>query len=434
LTAAPAADDPLPPKAWLIVGLLWLVGALNYLDRVMLITMRTSIKSAIPMTEAQFGLLTSVFLITYAVCSPFAGFIVDRVGRSRMIVISLLSWSVITGLSSYASSWSTLMVLRGLMGIVESSYFPAAGALIMDYHRGPTQSLANGVHLSGVMVGTALGGLGGWMAERHGWTFAFQFFGIGGIAYALLLLLVLRDRPRATEVARVVPNPLKSPTPFGARPDALAPSEVERVAPNPLSLANALRNLFSRRAFVLAMFFWGLLGLASWGISGWMPSYLGEQFHLPQGKAGILTTGCIGGASLLGMLAGGAWADRWSRSNPQARRLVGVIGVLVAIPGVLLVANASVLALALTGLIIYGFVRPFPDANMMPILSQITDRRYFATGIGILNGFATLVGGATIYAGGALRDAHVNVFTLFNCGAAGLLVCAGLWWGATRRA
>ena len=79
----------LPARAWLTVGLLWVVGCLNYLDRVMITTMRGSLKEAIPMTEAQFGLLTTVFLLVYAVLSPFAGFLADRFNRSRVIIVSL---------------------------------------------------------------------------------------------------------------------------------------------------------------------------------------------------------------------------------------------------------------------------------------------------------------------------------------------------------
>ena len=70
--------------------------------------------------------------------------------------------------------------------------------------------------------------------------------------------------------------------------------------------------------------------------------------------------------------------------------MIGVIGIFVAIPGVLLVANVPVLGVVLAGMLLYGFTRPFPDANMVPILCQIVDPRYLATGVGLLNMFAVL--------------------------------------------
>jgi sugar phosphate permease len=194
------------------------------------------------------------------------------------------------------------------------------------------------------------------------------------------------------------------------------------------NIFQALTSLFSRPAYILALLFWGLLGLASWSFIGWLPAYLSEHFGLSQGEAGLTSMGYIYSGSLVGMVVGGYWADRWSRKSPRARIWVGVIGVLIATPAILVASNVSVLALVLVALVIYGFSRPFPDANMVPILCQIIDRRYLATGVGVLNMFAVFVGGATIYVGGALRDAKVDITAVFNCGAVGLVICAALLW------
>jgi MFS family permease len=401
----PPVLEQLPRRAWLIVGLLWTVACLNYLDRLILITMRTSIKDAIPMTDAQFGLLTTVFLVTYGLLSPFGGFVADKFHRSRIIIFSLFAWSATTWLTAHATSLGELLLYRSLMGISEACYFPAAGALIMDYHRDRTRSLANGLHLSGAMVGSGLGGLGGWIADRQDWRFVFEFFGVIGVVYSLILLWLLRDRPRV-----------------------IAPEGTVETKPSRVHLGEALISLFSRKAFVLMLIFWGLLAVASWAFAGWLPTYLHEQFAMSQGRAGLTALGYIYSASLIGMAVGGYWADRWSRRHPRGRILVGVVGIFIAVPGVLLVANMPTLGVVLIGMVLYGFTRPFPDANMVPILCQIVDPRYLATGVGVLNTFAVLVGGLTIYIGGVVRDAHVNITTLFNCGALGLLICATILW------
>ena len=400
------AEPPLPARAWLIVGLLWVVGCLNYLDRVMMITMRGSIKEAIPMSDAQFGLLTTVFLFVYAILSPLGGYVADRFSCSRIITFSLFVWSATTWLTAHATTFHELLLTRGLMGISEACYLPAAGALIADYHRTTTRSLANGIHLSGVMVGAGLGGLGGFLAELHDWTYALGLFGAIGVAYTVVLLLFLADRP-----ADALPGAGAAPPP-----------------PPRIRLPDALRSLFGQPRFVLALLFWSLLGITSWSFTGWMPAYLGEHFHLPQGRAGLTSTVFICGGSLWGVVLSGFWADRWSRRSAAGRTWVGIIGLCLCVPCVLLVAHTSVLGVVMAGLVAYGATRVFPDANMMPILFQITDRRYRATGLGLLNAFGTMAGGITIYVGGALRDADVDITKVFYAGALGLAACIVLLW------
>jgi MFS family permease len=369
----------------------------------MITTMRGSLMEAIPMTDAQFGLLTSVFLWVYGILSPFAGYLADRFSRSRVIIASLLVWSALTWLTGHAKTFDQLLVVRALMGVSEATYIPAALALIADYHRGATRSLATGVHMTGISVGAGLGGLGGWLAEREGWSYAFILFGTVGVAYAVLLLFLLRDAPRE-----------------GVNPAAPA-DPGQRI-----QFGEALVRLFGNGPFLIMLAYWGLLGLTGWAVIGWTPTYFNERFHLSQGVAGLSATGYLQAATLLGLLIGGAWADRWSRTHHRARILVPFVGLCIAAPAVFLMARTSLLPVALIGLMLYGAGRNFGDSNMMPVLCMVCDPRYRATSYGVLNLFSCVIGGMSIYAGGALRDAQVNVNNLFLFASGTLVVCAVL--------
>lgn len=114
-----------------------------------------------------------------------------------------------------------------------------------------------------------------------------------------------------------------------------------------------------------------------------------------------MATGYLQTSALLGVLVGGAWADRWSRTNERGRIYVPMIGLLVASPAILLASTINWLPLALAGLVVFGLARAFSDSNMMPILCMVADSRYRATGYGVLNLFSCVVGGFTIYAGDA---------------------------------
>ncbi len=401
------SDLKSPFRAWLTVGLLFIVGLLNYLDRNMIMTMRGSLVAAIPMTDAQFGLLTSVFLWVYGLLSPLAGFLADRFSRGRVIIISLFVWSAVTWLTAHATTFPELLAARALMGISEACYIPAALAMIADHHRGATRSLATGVHMAGVMIGQGLGGIGGWLAERHTWSYPFVVFGLVGIVYAFVLLFTLRDAPREAAAA-----------PAGA-PAAGSTEEA-------VTFGAALRSLLANRQFLLALAFFGLLGIAGWGLAGWLPTYFQERFALKQGEAGFSATGYLTAGSFTGVLLGGFLADRWSRTHPRGRILVPAIGLCVAAGGILVLGLAPLFWLAVAGLVTYGVTRTFTDANMMPILCLIVDSRYRATGYGMLNLLACVIGGVGIWAAGAMRDARIPMHNMLLFVVAILALCAGL--------
>jgi len=386
-------------RAWLVVALLWPVACLNYLDRLMITTMRDSIKAEIVMTDAQFGLLTSVFLWVYALLSPSAGFLADRFGRSRVIIGSLFVWSAVTWLTGHARDFNQLLAARALMGVSEACYMPAALALITDYHRGPTRSLATGLHISGLYAGAALGGLGGFLAEHFRWQSAFSLFGAVGVGYSILLVLTLRDdRGVADE------------SPAGGVPEAQ------------LRLSSALSYLLRRPSFLALLAYFSLLSIAYWAIYGWLPTYLGEHFKLGQGAAGLSATAYLQVASFAGIVAGGAWADRWARRNLRGRLYVPLIGFCLAGPALFLAASTDVLRIAIGGLIVFGMARGFADANNMPILCQIADRRHRATGYGVMNFVSCILGGLMTYAAGALNDAHVGLQKVFQYSSAGVVI------------
>ncbi|MBO9595147.1 MAG: MFS transporter [Niabella sp.] len=388
--------------AWLTVVLLFLVGFLNYLDRIMLTTMRESIVEAIPMTDAQFGLLTSVFLWVYGLLSPYAGFLADRFSRSRVIIISLFVWSVVTWLTAHAQNFEQLLATRALMGISEACYIPAALALIADYHRGNTRSLATGIHNGGIMIGQSMGFLGGWIAESHHWTSAFTLFGLFGIVYAILMFFLLKDAPDRRET-----------TPSTQRADV-----------QQIRFFNGIKILFKKRNFILLVIFWGLLGVVGWMIIGWLPTYYKEHFQLSQTRAGVYATWYVYPLSFVGVILGGFLADRWHRSNRYARILLPAIGLLIAAPAAFIAGSTDILMVAIGGFMIYALTRTFTDTNLMPVLCMIADEKYRATGYGVLNMFACIVGGLGIYAGGVLRDASVNTQILFKTAAITMVICA----------
>lgn len=397
-----ASIEHLPPLpgGWTVVALLWVVALLNYLDRNMVMTMHDSIVDQFKIDDKQFGLVTTVFLVSYGLFSPIGGFLADRYSKRTVIIFSLFIWSAVTWWTGHVGSFTELLIARAFMGISEACYIPAGLALIADYHRGGTRSLATGLHMSGINLGGALGGVGGLIADKYSWNTPFVIFGVGGIVYAVILLLNLRNAP------------------------ALAVPASENASKPKVDFFEAVSQLFKSRSYLLLLLFWALLGFAGWALNKWMPTYLKETFNLSQGRSGMLALGFLQGSSMIGVVIGGFLSDKVSKTNPRGRIIVPVIGLCVAAASVFLAANSGMLALVLAGLAGYGLARIFSDANVMPILCEVADNRYRATGYGILNMFSCFVGGLSVYLGGVLRDAKVNPSVIFNWAGGVVIVCA----------
>lgn len=415
-------ESPVTRYAWLVVALLWVVAMLNYLDRLMITSMREWIVADIPMSDARFGLLTSIFLWIYGLVSPVGGFLADRYSRKWVIMVSLVIWSATTWITGHMHSFESLLVARAIMGISEACYIAAALALIADYHTGATRSLATGLHQSGLYAGAALGGAGGWIAADHGWRMAFTVFGAIGVVYAVLLVVLLRDRPRVEPVA------------------------VASAASEPISAGAVFNALFTSRSFWALMAFNGLAGMAFWLINGWLPTFIQELFigwkptgawaallpdrwigalEITKGSAGLYATAPVQVASFVGILIGGVWADRWARTNPRGRLLIPLLGFVCAGPCLFLLANTASFGVTLAAMMVFGLGRGFADANLMPIVCQVVDARYRATAYGVLIFISVMVGGGMIYAGGWLRDRQVALAIPFMIAAVGLFA-AGL--------
>jgi len=266
---------------------------------------------------------------------------------------------------------------------------PAALALIADYHPGDTRSRAIGVHQTGIYLGQIAGGFAGYVADSatHGWRWAFSTCGWIGLIYAVPLLWFIRDAPR--------PAGTLTPAAQTAGP-------------------GVMRGLLGNRNFLLLVLYFTLPAIAGWVVRDWMPDILRERFHLGQGKAGTNAILYVQFASIVGVVLGGTLADRWTRRSPRGCIFTSAIGMLLFLPALFSVGNASTLGFAVCGLIAFGLGWGFFDCNNMPILCQITRPELRATGYGFMNLVSISCGGFGDWLFGSLRDRHVPLNMIFG--------------------
>lgn len=357
------------------MALLWVVALLNYMDRQMLSTMQEAMKiDIVELNKAEaFGALMAIFLWIYGFLSPVAGMVADRMSRKWLVVGSLFVWSFVTWMMGYADTFQQLYWLRAIMGVSEALYIPSALSLIADWHEGKSRSLAIGIHMTGLYVGQAIGGFGATIAAIFSWHSTFHWFGIIGVAYSLLLVVLLHENPNHTVRVK---KPVEHP---------------EEKKP---SLFAGLGVLFSTWAFWIILFYFAAPSLPGWAIKNWSPTLFSESLGIPMSQAGPISTITIAVSSFIGVIIGGIMSDRWVQRNIRGRVYTGAIGLGMMIPALLLLGFGQSLVAVVGSGLLFGIGYGMFDTNNMPILCQFVSAKYRGTAYGLMNMTGVFAGAA----------------------------------------
>ena len=375
---------------WVVVGLLWFVALLNYLDRQMLSTMQSSMQIDIRelAIAENFGRIMGIFLLIYGLMSPMAGIIADRVNRKWLIIGSLFVWSAVTYGMGYAQTFQQVYWLRALMGVSEALYLPTGLAMIADFHSSKTRSLAIGVHMSGLYTGQALGGFGATIAASYSWQTVFHWFGIVGIIYAVVLVFMLYDKEghAGTKTAKLQSDPQRPPV-------------------KKESVIQSLGLILGTLSFWIMLFYFMAPSFPGWATKNWLPTLFSENLGIEMAKAGPMATISIAIASFIGVLIGGPLSDRWVQKNIRGRIYTSVIGLTLTLPSLILLGYGHTYAGLIGAALLFGIGYGMFDTNNMPILCQIIPQKQRATAYGIMNMIGVFAGYAVTLMLGSSTDA-----------------------------
>ena len=270
------------------------------------------------------------------------------------------------------------------MGVSEALYIPSALSLIADWHEGKSRSLAIGIHMTGLYVGQAVGGFGATIAATFSWHSTFQWFGIIGIAYSVVLALLLHDKPKAAEAVAASPDPAQ---------------QMKKE-----SVWRGLSVVLSTWAFWVILIYFAVPSLPGWATKNWLPTLFAENLGLDMAQAGPMSTITIAASSFVGVLLGGVMSDKWVLRNIRGRIYTSAIGLGMTIPALILLGfGHSVVAVVGAGML-FGIGFGMFDANNMPILCQIISAKYRATAYGVMNMVGVFAGAAVTHLLGKWTD------------------------------
>ncbi len=197
---------------WWVLGIFVLSSAINYLDRQSLAALAPPLRAEFHLSYEQYGLILTAFSITYTLCAPFAGLLIDRIGLHRTITLAVGVWSMAGIATGFTAGLASLVVCRALLGAAEAAGIPAAGKAIHQYLAPPERALGNAVNQMGVSLGLVLAPpVSAWIAVRHGWRAAFIVTGVLGVLWI----------PMWTRAARAAPSVTPPPQPVREALDIL---------------------------------------------------------------------------------------------------------------------------------------------------------------------------------------------------------------------
>jgi sugar phosphate permease len=374
---------PLSPRyKWYLVAILWWLSFFNYADRQALAAVSKLLELPTPvglsLSKDQISLLGSSFAWAYGLCSPLAGYVVDRVRRRTAILSGLYVWSVICMATGLCWRPWQLLVFRAAEGLGETFYYPASTSMISAYHSKVTRSRALGFHQTSVYVGTIAGSFfAAYIGEQYGWWWSFIVFGGLGILLGLVVnRFVIEPTGNCDDLEKTTDG---TETQTGAR---MPISEFLK------TLGNNPTVLFLMAAFLCANY-------VAWGLIFWMPSFLYDKFNLSLSMAGLTATIFAQLASMVGAPLGGWLADILRKRTPAGRMLVQAFGVLCGAPFVFLCGQTESRIWLIVALSAWGLFKGLYDANIFASLFDVIRPEARGTAAGFMNMVGWLGGGAT---------------------------------------
>jgi len=280
--------------------------ALNSVDRNMMALVLPQLKQELHLTDTMLGALTGpAFMLVYALAGVPVAWLADRRSRSRIILLGLAFWSLVTAATALAGTALELAAARVALGLGEATTTAPASALIADHFPARTRAAAFSVLTCGAPLGIMVGfPLVGWLSAAHGWRSAFVVMGALGLVLALVMQLVIRE----------------------STPGAAAGRPAEGIAFRE-GLALALRS----PAFIVLVLGGTFFSISYGIITAWAPTFLLRAHGLSSAAAGGYLGVYRGLFGIAASLAGGVCVTLLSHRDP--RWLAWLPGLLCLLAG-----------------------------------------------------------------------------------------------------
>lgn len=381
-------------------ALVLLLGAavfLNYVDRGAIGIAAPLMKSDLGLSEEAYGVAFSAFFWIYAPVQLFAGWLCDRFSVYKLMAGGIILWAGSTLLMGFAGGFTSLLILRIMLGIGESISFPGSSKIIARHVAPERRGMANAAVAAGIAFGPAAGTLaGGLILGNWGWQAIFFAFGIATLFWLLPWRQTVRALPQTRhhdEGPKVPIGALLSKWPLWS-----------------MSIVHALGNYC----------FYFLLA--------WLPLFLTKSRGFTIGEMTMLATlgYAVQGACALGYGQFSDWWTRSGRSEAACRRWMMVASQLLAAVSILGLAFAHSAVTIGILLCLAGAASASLSLNLYAVAQMFAGPRASGTWVGVQNSIGNISGiVGPIVTGIVVQRAGYNSAFLLTAAVAAI---GAIWW------
>lgn len=377
-----------------ILLMLFVVTAINYMDRANLSVAGSHIQGEFALSPTQLGLLFSMFTWFYAMSQIPVGYILDRVGSRVLYGSAIVLWSIFTFVMGFAShhlfatasaSFAMLLACRALIGVAEAPSFPSNTKIIASWFPDHERARATAFYSSAQYIGLALlTPLLSWIVAEYGWEMSFYLSGGIGIAFGIYWLIAYRDPQHSKTVNQAELEYIRAGGGYGSSNQKGSSGKVNWASVKHILRQRTVWGLFIAQFAASSTLYFFLT---------WFIVYLEKGLGLSIAKAGI-------GAmfpylmAMAGVLCGGTLSDmllKKGHSRTFARKLPVMSGLLVttSIALVNFFQHSPTIAIAI--LSVAFFANAFSNLGCV-VCSDVIPRHLIGTLGGFLNIFGNLSG------------------------------------------
>lgn len=332
-------------------------------------------------TDAQLGLISSVFTLVFGLSMPFAGLVADLFNRKRVLVFGAFLFAVGIFVSGFAAGLGVLFISYGIINSIGQSLMPPCNTSLISQYHDQTRGTAFSIYQTAIYVGIVVCSVvSGYLAQlgEGGWRYAFWIFGAIAVLWAVVIAVFLKDTPQSTSGNKIGLD----------------------------SVREALQAFLKKPSSLILMAGLGCYFFVTYAFKAWAPIFMIRSFP-EMGTTQAVFHGVFWFylGAFFGVTLGGRLSDALKIRRPGIRFEVEFVGLALCIPFILMMAFVHSLPLMIVAILMFGFATGVYDSNIYAALFDVINPRFRAVGTGLFGCGGCIVGafGPTVM--GLLNDA-----------------------------